>query len=92
MPVPTRYQDDVNPARAGMIRPLAPRTGSALRKPRASGDDPTFVVTVQNAWAVNPARAGMIRQTRRSRRVRRRKPRASGDDPTTRTRFIDKRA
>ena len=30
----------VNPARAGMIRPVRAAKGESARKPRASGDDP----------------------------------------------------
>ena len=33
----------VNPARAGMIRSSTVAKASAIRKPRASGDDPTRV-------------------------------------------------
>ena len=37
---------DVNPARAGMILKLRRRPRMRLRKPRASGDDPSFLCGV----------------------------------------------
>ena len=51
------------------------------RKPRASGDDPTWQDYMLVAGKVNPARAGMIPATRRTVTAGSSKPRASGDDP-----------
>ena len=57
---------------------LVPRR---IRKPRASGDDPTVDKFIKDVAAVNPARAGMIHRGIEVGLVRPRKPRASGDDP-----------
>ena len=56
-------------------------TREELRKPRASGDDPTPEYAVLRGGFVNPARAGMIRRHGAVLGERLRKPRASGDDP-----------
>ena len=71
----------VNPARAGMI---PSRSGPGLMtacKPRASGDDPRFLIPAPQQRNVNPARAGMIRRSSWRRSASTSKPRASGDDP-----------
>ena len=53
----------------------------ATGKPRASGDDPLIVASLEQLAPVNPARAGMIPQRLLDRKPPCRKPRASGDDP-----------
>ena len=57
--------------------------GDALRKPRASGDDPAVYTGSRVRALVNPARAGMILISCTITGFIRRKPRASGDDPRT---------
>ena len=37
----SKEEDEVNPARAGMIRAAGPMASVVKSKPRASGDDPT---------------------------------------------------
>ena len=54
---------------------------SALRKPRASGDDPGLLQASVWSLIVNPARAGMIPSRGRAVSSGLSKPRASGDDP-----------
>ena len=72
---------NVNPARAGMIRPRRPPRPSSGCKPRASGDDPNPPPCQNSGRVVNPARAGMIRFRLGRWPGRASKPRASGDDP-----------
>ena len=64
-----------------MIRFRAISGGGRPCKPRASGDDPFSLSTMDQLSAVNPARAGMIPARTQGRLVQRGKPRASGDDP-----------
>ena len=51
------------------------------RKPRASGDDPSFCAATVTSPSVNPARAGMIPEFAVGGSLFGGKPRASGDDP-----------
>ena len=54
----------------------------AVRKPRASGDDPYVAPNTTEITVVNPARAGMIPLAHAQTLQSSGKPRASGDDPT----------
>ena len=66
---------------------MIPKSGRPItapsRKPRASGDDPTFPFGVEYTQGVNPARAGMIPSQVPSAVSATSKPRASGDDPNS---------
>ena len=64
-----------------MIRRLSTSSSNLFSKPRASGDDPTVIVTPKEETNVNPARAGMIRGRSLRPLNATSKPRASGDDP-----------
>ena len=74
-------QAHVDPARAGMILHHGVCQSGCLRRPRASGDDPSAASSVRPSMWVDPARAGMIRPHYRPGRAGPRRPRASGDDP-----------
>ena len=63
-----------------MIPTTANGKNVRVRKPRASGDDPSDDAAAFTALGVNPARAGMIPRVVVVVHLHR-KPRASGDDP-----------
>ena len=64
-----------------MILPRSVMASFHVRKPRASGDDPSGASVTWATGPVNPARAGMILRVSAIFALIPGKPRASGDDP-----------
>ena len=71
-----------------MILWLRSNDAALAGKPRASGDDPGFLIHAPFDGAVNPARAGMIPLEGAMNATTFSKPRASGDDPAAGTRAL----